>query len=174
MDQVLKLRASYVVKLIGGYHLDIRHQKRRLEPCPCDPLIDARVCYADLVDQVSVGRDNRMIGFASQHIDCSRRLIIWCVLVGEQRPRNRIGDSPARFVLVQRPLKRAHEHVALGAVNRGSYLPWRGNASPIRFSTLGGTMLSKLNDIWRCTQNTSARDLKFWVPNIRSASTSRP
>ena len=38
------------------------------------------------------------------------------VLVGEQRPGDGIGDAPARFVLVKRALKRAHEQIALGAV----------------------------------------------------------
>src|SRR5262245_60471774 len=57
-----------------------------------------------------------MIRLTSQHIDRARWLVILCVLVREEWTGKRIGNPSARFVLVQRPLKRAHEHIALGAI----------------------------------------------------------
>ena len=65
---------------LGGDHFDICHEKCRLEPRTCDALIDAHVCYADLVYQVTVRRDYRMFGLTSQHIHRARCLIILCVL----------------------------------------------------------------------------------------------
>src|SRR6516165_2396492 len=68
------------------------------------------------MDQVTIRRDYRMFRLTSQHIDRARCLIILSILVGEEWTGNRISNPSARFVLVQRPLKRAHEHVALGTI----------------------------------------------------------
>ena len=57
-----------------------------------------------------------MVGLAAQDIDRAACLIAVVVLIGEQRPGDGIGDPPSRLVVVKRPLKRAHEQIALGAV----------------------------------------------------------
>jgi hypothetical protein len=49
------------VELVGRYKLDIGHQEGRLEPGSSDPVFDAHVGNADLVHQVAVLRDERMI-----------------------------------------------------------------------------------------------------------------
>ena len=87
-----------------------------MEPRTCDALLDGHVRYANLVYQIAVGRDGGIFGLASQHINRARCLIVFSKLVREKRTGNRIGNSSARFVLVQRSLKRAHEHIAFGAI----------------------------------------------------------
>src|SRR3954451_3079932 len=57
-----------------------------------------------------------MFRLASQHIYCARCLILLCILVREERTGKRVGNSSARLILVQRPLKRAHQHLAFGAI----------------------------------------------------------
>src|SRR5271156_4156430 len=49
-------------------------------------------------------------------MDRPRGLIIFCELVGEKRPSDRIGNPSARCVIIQRALQRAHEHIAFGAI----------------------------------------------------------
>jgi hypothetical protein len=71
-----------------------------VEPCTCNALSGAHICDTDLVDQVTVRRDYRMVRLTSQYVDRARGLIILCVLVGKKRTGNRIGNPTARFVLV--------------------------------------------------------------------------
>jgi hypothetical protein len=63
-----------------------------------------------------MSRDDRMVGFASQHIDDPTCFIPLLVLIGEKRTCCRLDDPTAGRVFLQRPLKGPHEQVALGPV----------------------------------------------------------
>jgi hypothetical protein len=69
VDQVLKPGAVDVVQLISGDDLDICHEERRVEASIGDPARDIATRHADLVQNITMGGDGRMIGFAAQHID---------------------------------------------------------------------------------------------------------
>ena len=116
MDQVLKPGAVDVVQLVGGDDLDVGHQKRRIEPGIGDPPRNVAAGDADLVQHVAMGRDDRMIGFAAQHIDDAACLVPFFVLIGESGPAEGSVIRRPAGSLLQRPLKRPHEQIALGAV----------------------------------------------------------
>lgn len=63
------------------------------------------------MDQITVRHNHGMFGLASQHIDGTRGLIILRVRVKKERTSKGITNPSARFILMQRPLKRAHNRV---------------------------------------------------------------
>ena len=75
MDQVLKPSAVDVEQLIGGDDLDVGHEERRVYPGIGDPPRDIAAGHADLVQNITIGGDGRMIGLAAQHIDDAACLI---------------------------------------------------------------------------------------------------
>jgi hypothetical protein len=85
MDQVFKPGVVNVVQLISRDDLHIRHQKRRIEAGIGDPSRDIAAGDADFVQDIAMCRDDRLIGFAPQHIDDAACLIPRVILVGEER-----------------------------------------------------------------------------------------
>ena len=85
MDQVFKPGAVNVVQFICRNNLDIRHQEGRIEAGIRDASRDIAAGHADLVQNITIGRDGRMIGFTAQHIDDAACLIpssFWSVKRG--------------------------------------------------------------------------------------------
>jgi hypothetical protein len=113
MDQVFKLGAVNVVQFIRRNNLDIRHQEGWIQAGISEPPLNATPGHADLVQNITIGRDGGMIGFAAQHIDDPACLIPLLVLIGEQRAGRGLDDPAAGGVLLQRLLEGPHEQVAL-------------------------------------------------------------
>ena len=84
VDHVLHLGPVDVEKLVRRHDFDIGHQECWLKPSPCDAIFDTRRCNADLVNQIAVLGDQRMIGFAPQHVDGTASLVAIGSLVGNQ------------------------------------------------------------------------------------------
>jgi hypothetical protein len=118
VDQLLKPGAVDVVSLVSRNDLDIGHQECRVEPGIGDPARDIAAGDADLVQNIAMGRDDRMIGLAAQDIDDAACLIPLLVLIGEERACGRFNNPSAGGVLLQRLLQGVHEQVALRPMSK--------------------------------------------------------
>jgi hypothetical protein len=72
--------------------------------------------HADLVNQLAVLGHKWVGGLAAQHVDGSAFHVVRLWRIAKQRPHVRVGQARTRFVFVQRPLQRAAQQVAFGAI----------------------------------------------------------
>src|SRR5690349_4368786 len=113
MNDVLKFCAVDVEQLVCGYNFHISHQKGWVELGIGDPTVDVSDCDTDLVQNLPVLSNKRMVGLAAQDVNCAAGLIAIFAFAGKQRPGSRVSNASARFILVKCPLKRAAQQVAL-------------------------------------------------------------
>jgi hypothetical protein len=84
MQQILKLGPVDIKQLVGSDDFDICHQKSRFEASTRYALLNARVCNANLVNDVTVCRNDGVVGFASEDIDDAAGLVIVSSLCSEE------------------------------------------------------------------------------------------
>ena len=76
MQQVLKLGPVDIKQLIGRDDFDVSHQKCRLQTSASDTLFHTDIRDADLVNDIAVCSNDRVVGFASENINNAAGLII--------------------------------------------------------------------------------------------------
>lgn len=116
MDQALKLDTVDVEQLVGRDDFNPSQQVGGRLVSARDAGLNRATRHTDFVDQVTVFCDHRMVGLASQDIDCAAFEIALLGIDGEQRASLDLGDPSARIILIEGALHRATQQVALGAV----------------------------------------------------------
>jgi len=81
MDQVFKPRTVDVKQLVGGDGLDLGHEEGRIELGIGKAAGNVAAGHADLVQDVTVSRDGRVVGLAAQHIDDTAGLVPFLIVI---------------------------------------------------------------------------------------------
>src|SRR5690606_16727088 len=116
VNKVFEPASGDVVQLVGGDDLHVGHEEGRIEAGIRDPSRNVATGDADLVEDGSVRRNDRVVRLAAQDIDNTARLVALLARVGEEGAGGGLDDPPAGGVLLQGLLEGAQEKVALGAV----------------------------------------------------------
>ena len=102
MEQDLELVPIDVEKLVRRDDFDVSHKKRGLKPSAGNSLLNADVCDADFVDNISVCRNDRMVRFTSKDVNDAARLVIVSGFTAEQWPGRWVRNAPPSLIAVQR------------------------------------------------------------------------
>src|SRR3546814_17221136 len=73
-------------------------------------------CHADLVQQIAIGSDKRVVGLAAKDIDCPARNLLFVAFVGKQRASGWLCDAPPSLIFIECPLQRAESQIAFRPV----------------------------------------------------------
>ena len=86
MQEVLQLRPVDVEKLVRGDDLDVREEIGAIKGSVSNTRLYIAPGHADLVDQLAVGGDIRMIRFAAQNINCAALQVVIIGRITKKRP----------------------------------------------------------------------------------------
>src|SRR3546814_1625873 len=76
MYHMFELHASNVVGRVGRYDFHIGHEKGRVQLRIGNTSRYVTAGHADLVQQIAIGSDKRVVGLAAKDIDCPARNIL--------------------------------------------------------------------------------------------------